>query len=95
MPGGMPHSPPVSPRMPVVLHPRRDASQMHPHLGKDSVPATIRLSLRAYLLTASPHVFLSVISDGRIILPEVVLQGIVPHVIAEDLLATRARSTQG
>ena len=57
-------------------------------MGKDSVPATTRLSLRAYLQTPSPHVFLSIISDGRTFLPEVALQGIVPHVIADEVLAT-------
>ena len=56
-------------------------------MGKDSVPATTRLSLRAYLQTPSPHVFLSIISDGRTFLPEVALQGIVPHVIADEVLA--------
>ena len=49
----------------------------------------------AHLQTPSPHVFLSVTSYGRIFPPGVVLQGIIPLVLADDLLATRAMSALG
>ena len=61
----------------------------HPHLGKDSVPVVSHeCPFRAHLQTPSAHVSVSY-SHGRTFLPRVLLQGIVPHILA--LLAIQAR----
>lgn len=51
--------------------------------------------LRAPLQTPSAPVFLSATSHGTNFLPGVVLQEIVPHVLANDLMAIRPRSARG
>ena len=67
----------------------------HPHLGKDSVTAPIWLSLHGPPPDPLPHVSLSVSTHGTIFPAGVVLQGIVPLVLADDLVATRGMSPLG
>ena len=67
----------------------------HPHLRKDSVTAPTQLSLHSPPPDPLPHVFLSVTTHGRIFPPGVALQGIVPLVLADDLVATRGMSPLG
>ena len=59
----------------------------HPHLGKDSVLDTTRLSIQGQ----HPHFLSTYVSvtyaHGRTFLPRVLLQGIIPHIFADDLLA--------
>ena len=59
----------------------------HPHFGKDSVLDTTRLSLQG----PPPHFLSTYVSvtyaHGRTFLPRVLLQGIIPHIFADDLLA--------
>ena len=65
-------------------------------ISERTVPQPLHdCALTAPLQTAPPPVFLSATSHGTNFLPGVVHQGIVPHVLANELMAIRARSAWG